>query len=107
MAAARAGRIRSKISILSRIRSFPRYMADGAVSPLKKVLVLLLVAYILSPIDLVPEALIPLIGFLDDFGILTLLLGWMYSELGEYRQKKIAEKEGSGEVLELGGGEGT
>ncbi len=86
--AKKTGGLREKLSIVSRLRAFPSYMLDGEVSGVKKGLVLLMIAYILSPVDLVPEAIIPLIGFLDDFGILTLLSGWMYGELGEYKRRE-------------------
>lgn len=39
---------------------------------LKQVLIFVLVlAYVLSPIDLIPEAFVPVVGWLDDLGILA------------------------------------
>jgi uncharacterized membrane protein YkvA (DUF1232 family) len=37
-------------------------------------LILLALAYLVSPIDLLPEAVLPLIGFVDD-GVIALWLG--------------------------------
>ena len=91
MAGKLGGKWREKISIIARLRAFPSYIADPNVSKFKKGIIFLLIIYILSPIDLVPEAIIPLVGFLDDLGILTLLSGWMYGELGEYKRAKDSE----------------
>ncbi len=76
---------RRRISTLARLKSFPRYMRDPSVSTLKKGGVLLLIAYILSPVDFLPELFVPLAGFLDDVGVLGILTTWMYNELGSYR----------------------
>jgi len=75
-----------RISILSRLKSFPQYMRDPSVSALKKWGVVLLIAWILSPVDLIPELFTGPLGLLDDLGILSLLTGWMYNELGSYRR---------------------
>ena len=44
---------------------------DPRVSPLAKFLIAIIVAYILSPIDLIPD-FIPVIGYLDDLLLLPL-----------------------------------
>ncbi len=75
---------KSKISILSRLRSFPAYMGDPSISKIKKGVVVIMVAYLLSPVDLLPELFMTFIGLLDDLGVLALLTTWMYSELGSY-----------------------
>ncbi len=41
-----------------------------------KVLMLLVPAYLLSPLDLIPDV-IPLLGWVDDFVIVPLLVGWI------------------------------
>lgn len=80
-----------RISLLSRLRAFPRYMRDNGVSTFKKGGVMLLIAYLLSPVDLIPELFAGPLGFLDDIGVLSLLSAWMYRELGEYRREEEAE----------------
>lgn len=62
-------------------------MRDNDISIFKKGTVVLMIAYILSPVDLVPELFIPLAGLLDDIGVLGLLTAWMYRELGKYKEK--------------------
>lgn len=39
--------------------------------------------YVISPIDAVSDFL-PIIGWLDDLGVLTALYFWLMRELGEY-----------------------
>ena len=63
-------------------------MRDNNVSFFKKGTVLLMIAYILSPVDLVPELFAPLVGLLDDVGVIGLLTAWMYRELGDYKEEE-------------------
>ena len=56
---------------------------------------LLLLAYIVSPIDLVPEMLAPLIGWADDFALLALGIPWLMRRLpadvaGDARERASA-----------------
>lgn len=37
---------------------------------------LLALAYVLLPFDFIPEALLPVIGWLDDAGVLGIAIGW-------------------------------
>lgn len=41
-----------------------------------KALMLLVPAYLLSPIDLIPD-LVPILGFLDDFVVVPMLVSWI------------------------------
>jgi uncharacterized membrane protein YkvA (DUF1232 family) len=67
-------------SLDERLRTLPR-MISGALtgrypelSRAKLALLVLALAYLVSPIDLVPEALLPIVGLLDD-GVVALWLG--------------------------------
>ncbi|MFO7251940.1 MAG: YkvA family protein [Actinomycetes bacterium] len=75
--------------VLSRVRAIPR-MLRGALrgdyphlSASKIGMLGLALAYILSPIDLVPEFL-AVIGAVDDFGVLLWLLAALLGESGRY-----------------------
>jgi uncharacterized membrane protein YkvA (DUF1232 family) len=48
-----------------------RYLRDPGVGKGRKFLLLLAVAYVISPIDAIPDV-IPVIGWLDDIGVLGL-----------------------------------
>jgi uncharacterized membrane protein YkvA (DUF1232 family) len=63
-----------------RLRALPRLLGGAvtgrypALSRGRMGLILLALAYLVSPLDVVPEALIPLLGFADD-GVIALWLG--------------------------------
>lgn len=78
-----------KLSLFARLRRLPRYLRDREVSLGKKMLVVLGAAYLISPVDLLPELFIPVIGWLDDLGLLTALTIWMYNELGNWWEERV------------------
>ena len=47
---------------------------------MKKLKILILILYVLSPIDLLPEAYLGPVGLIDDGGALLALLGTLFSE---------------------------
>jgi uncharacterized membrane protein YkvA (DUF1232 family) len=62
---------------LDRLRRIVALLRDPRVPRLPRYLVLLAVIYLISPVDLVPEALTPVFGFLDDAVFLWLSLRWL------------------------------
>jgi uncharacterized membrane protein YkvA (DUF1232 family) len=66
------------------IRDVVAYFRDGKVSTGSKLLGLLAVLYVLSPVDLVPD-LIPLLGWLDDLGVITLIAGYYVRQISMHR----------------------
>jgi len=56
-----------------------------------KMLVLLAIAYVVSPVDAVPEALVPLLGFLDDIGLVVGLRLVLDRQLAKYRYPLFAD----------------
>lgn len=54
----------------------------------KFLVIVIALAYLLMPLDFIPDAFIPF-GFLDDFGVWTLLLAYMSHRLNK---KKEAEE---------------
>jgi uncharacterized membrane protein YkvA (DUF1232 family) len=63
---------------------FFRYLRDGRVPLWKKLAGLLAVIYFLSPIDAVPDV-IPILGWLDDLGVLSAAAFWMMRQVQAYR----------------------
>jgi uncharacterized membrane protein YkvA (DUF1232 family) len=59
-----------------------RLAADAATSPSQRLVLLALVAYLLVPIDIVPD-FIPVAGQLDDAVLIILALGWLLRTHGE------------------------
>jgi uncharacterized membrane protein YkvA (DUF1232 family) len=60
-----------------------RYMSDGSVPWYKKTVVVGGLAYFIFPFDTIPDML-PLIGYLDDFGVIAAVLGYLGKELKSY-----------------------
>lgn len=69
--------------------SFParalRYFKDKDVSALKKLLALFAVLYVVSPVDAVPDV-IPLMGWLDDVGVLGAMSWFFVREINSYKK---------------------
>lgn len=61
-----------------------------------KALMLLVPAYLLSPIDLIPDV-VPLLGWVDDFVIVPLLVGWIVKMLPQ--QAPVYQRSADGEKV--------
>lgn len=95
--------------LLSQIRLAWRLVRDPAVPTLLKVVPLAAAAYVISPIDFVPDFL-PILGQLDDAGVLLaaveLFLRWCPPDAVEFHRRAIARRDryrshpGSGEVID-------
>ncbi len=65
---------------------FFRYLRDPSAPLLPKLMMVLSVIYVLVPTDLVPD-LIPIVGWLDDAGLVTIALGWLWASLARHEAK--------------------
>lgn len=72
-----------KISFARDIMALYRYMTDSLVSWHRKAIVVGALVYFITPIDTIPD-IAPLIGYLDDLGVLTALLKYLGNELQRY-----------------------
>jgi len=79
-------RIGKKISFAKDLMALYSYMKDRYVSWHRKAIVAAALIYFISPIDAVPD-IAPLIGYLDDLGVITALLKYLGSELIPYYEK--------------------
>lgn len=75
----------AKIGKISRPRALVRYFRDREASILGKLFVLVAVVYVISPVDLIPDAF-PIVGWLDDMGVMSLAVAWMWKVVGRYRE---------------------
>jgi len=76
-------RVGKKISFARDILALVNYMRDPLVSWHRKAIVVAGLIYFISPIDVIPD-ISPLIGYLDDLGVITALLKFLGSELTPY-----------------------
>lgn len=66
------------------------YFKDSETPKLKKLIIAAGLFYFVTPIDIIPDA-IPIVGLLDDIGVLSMVASYMITELEDYR-KKILNK---------------
>lgn len=76
-------RIGKKISFAKDIKALYNYMTDPRVTWYRKSIVVGALIYFITPIDTIPD-IAPLIGYLDDLGVITAVLKYMGSELIPY-----------------------
>lgn len=72
-----------KISFAKDIKALYNYMTDSRVSWHRKAIIVAALVYFISPIDAIPD-IAPLIGYLDDLGVITALLKYLGHELMSY-----------------------
>lgn len=70
---------------IGRARALVRYFRDREASLFGKVFVLMALIYVVSPVDFIPDA-IPIVGWLDDVGVMSLAVAWMWKIVGRYRE---------------------
>ncbi len=66
---------------------FFRYMRDGRVPLWRKLAGVLAVAYFVMPVDAVPDV-VPVVGWLDDVGVLSAAALFMVREVQRYEPEK-------------------
>lgn len=76
-------RVGKKISFVHDIKALFNYLTDRHVSWQRKTIVVAALIYFIAPIDAVPD-LAPLIGYLDDLGVITATLRFLGKELTAY-----------------------
>lgn len=76
-------RVGKKINFARDVKALFKYMRDKYVPWYRKSIVIGALIYFISPIDAVPD-LAPLVGYLDDLGVITAVLKFMGSELIPY-----------------------
>ncbi len=71
-----------------------RYFRDPAVSRWKKLAGLGAAAYAVMPFDAIPDVL-PLVGWLDDLGVLSAVVWWTVREINKHaaRAKSLPRPE--------------
>ncbi|MBI5808076.1 MAG: DUF1232 domain-containing protein [Ignavibacteriales bacterium] len=73
----------SKIRFAKDIKALYRYMKDKYVPWYRKSIVIAALIYFISPIDTIPD-LAPLIGYLDDLGVIMAVTKFLGNEIIPY-----------------------
>lgn len=71
------------LSVLRHPRALWRYLTSASESRVQRLAALLALVYVVSPVDLIPDAL-PFVGWLDDLGVIALVLGWTATRVRLY-----------------------
>jgi uncharacterized membrane protein YkvA (DUF1232 family) len=77
---------------IGRARALYRYFRHPATSfrdRIGKLFVLLALIYVISPVDAIPDVL-PVVGWLDDIGVMGLVVAWMWRVVGRSREAPAA-----------------
>ena len=80
-------RVGKKISFAKDVMALYNYMKDPFVSWHRKAIVVMGLIYFISPIDTIPD-IAPLVGYLDDLGVVAALIKFLGSELIPYYDAK-------------------
>lgn len=67
------------MGFLARLRQFRALMTDPRVRKLPRFAVVIAIAYLFWPVDLVPDFLVPLAGYLDDATLVWLSMRWLFN----------------------------
>ena len=78
-------RVGHKLRFAQDLLALYRYFMDGRVAWQKKTVVVGALLYFISPLDAIPD-LAPLVGYLDDLGVILAVTKFMSSELAPYYQ---------------------
>jgi uncharacterized membrane protein YkvA (DUF1232 family) len=73
-------------NIASKWRSLMRLIKDKSykIPLVRKILYIISLIYVISPIDFIPELLVPPLGFIDDIGALAFFLMLILYEIDQY-----------------------
>jgi uncharacterized membrane protein YkvA (DUF1232 family) len=85
---AKLARYGSRISFRKDIFALYNYLKDSEVQWVRKALVVTALIYFISPLDATPD-FVPLVGFLDDLGVITALIKFLGKELVPYYSSKL------------------
>lgn len=70
------------------------YLRDPGVASWRKLAGVAAVAYVIWPLDLIPDA-IPVLGWLDDVGIVAAAAAFLVAEVRRHQRKIEAQSAGS------------
>ncbi|HOP51052.1 MAG TPA: YkvA family protein [Ignavibacteriales bacterium] len=75
--------ISKNLRIIKDIKALYNYMKSDKIPIGKKFIVIAALIYFITPIDTIPDV-IPIVGFLDDIGIISALVKYLGQELKEF-----------------------
>jgi uncharacterized membrane protein YkvA (DUF1232 family) len=83
----------SAVPVLGDFLALTRLVRDSAQPAWLKVLIALALVYLVSPVDAMPELVAPVVGWLDDLGLLLALRVGLSRRLDPYRYPLFGSPE--------------
>jgi uncharacterized membrane protein YkvA (DUF1232 family) len=77
--------------IVSAVRLYRQALKQPNASPLLKWLPIVLIVYVVWPVDLLPDIL-PLIGQIDDIGVIIGIAVWLWNTVHKFAEGETAKK---------------
>lgn len=74
-------------TLLRRPRAMFRFLTDGTAPWFPRVLAVLTVLYLVSPVDLIPDV-IPIIGWLDDLGFVSFAIAYVAAAAARHENER-------------------
>lgn len=87
-----------KISFIEDVIALYNYLKDNSVKWYRKLIVVSALLYFISPIDTIPD-LAPLVGYLDDLGVIAAAIKYIGSEIQPYYRNRPSQKKEEEEDL--------
>lgn len=81
-----------RISFIEDVIALYNYLKDDSVKWYRKLIVVSALLYFIAPIDTVPD-LAPLVGYLDDFGVIAAAIKYIGSEIKPYYRYQASSKK--------------
>ena len=78
---------------ISWLRALGRYYRDPSASVLGKLAAFAAVIYAIVPFDLIPD--VPIVGWIDDIGVMGLATAWLLRAVARYREPAATLAQGS------------
>lgn len=75
------------LTVLRHPRALWRFLADREAPLWPRLVAIATLAYVLLPIDAIPDV-VPIIGWLDDLGLVTVALGFVASKAARYANEQ-------------------
>lgn len=81
-------KINKRLSLVADAMALFRFMSDPEVHWGKKALALAALLYFIIPFDSIPD-FAPFVGYLDDIGVIALVVGYLGKQLRHYNMEKV------------------
>ncbi len=87
-----------RVAKISRLRALGRYYRDSSASVFGKLVAFVAVIYAIVPFDLIPD--VPIVGWIDDVGVMGMATAWSLRAVARYREPATLAQNSRSPTLE-------